>query len=37
VVLAQLSIWILSGLFFASFPITRILGEHVEVDASRRR
>jgi hypothetical protein len=34
VVLAQLSIWILSGLFFASCPIARVRGEHVEIDAS---
>lgn len=33
VVLAQFVIWIGSGLFFASFPIARVRGEHVEIDA----
>ena len=34
VVLVQLAIWILSGLFFASFPITSVRGEHLEIDGS---
>ena len=34
IVLAPLVIWIGSGLFFASFPITRVRGEHVEIDAA---
>lgn len=33
VVLVQLAIWTLSGLFFASFPITSVRGEHVDIDA----
>ena len=32
--LAQLVIWISSGLFFASFSIERVRGEHVEMDRS---
>lgn len=32
VALGQLVIWVSSGLFFASFPIERVRGEHVEVD-----
>lgn len=34
VIVAQLVIWIGSGLFFSSFSIGRVRGEHVEIDAS---
>lgn len=34
VIVAQLVIWIGSGLFFSSFSIARVRGEHVEIDAS---
>jgi len=34
IAIAQLVVWIGSGLFFASFSIERVRGEHVEIDRS---
>lgn len=33
-ILAQFAIWLCSGLFFASFPIEEVRGEHVETQAA---